>query len=159
MLKYLYVILFIFLLNGQDAHPRKNMKIMMKWKLTEYLDLNEDQAEKFFPKMNMHEKKIRQINNKIKLLKENLESQINLQPSNPVDVYEAKYGDMKNNKNNIEKLRDLEKTKIDIKADYLLSLQTVLDPNQLSKLLIFDKKFKTVLREELRNKNRKYIKR
>ena len=32
------------------------MKVMMKWKLTEYLDLGEKQAEKFFPKMNAHEK-------------------------------------------------------------------------------------------------------
>ena len=29
----------------------------MKWQLTEYLDLGETQAEKFFPKMNAHEKK------------------------------------------------------------------------------------------------------
>ena len=47
--------------------------------------------------------------------------------------------------------------KIDIKADYMLSLQNVLEPNQLSKLLIFDKKFKKELREGL--KNRKYKKR
>ena len=121
----------------------------MKWKLTEYLDLNEKQAEKFFPKMNKHEKNMKEINNKIKLLKENLENQINLQLSN------SSY--MTNNKNNIEELRKLEKKKIDINADYMLSLQTVLEPNQLSKLLIFDKKFKKELREGF--KNRKYKKR
>jgi len=147
MLKYLYIIIFVFVLNGQENHPKKNMKIMMKWKLTEYLDLNEKQAEKFFPKMNMHEKNMKEINNKIKLLKENLENQINSQLSN------SPY--MPNNKNNIEELRKLEKIKIDIKSDYMLSLQTVLEPNQLSKLLIFDKKFKKELREGLKNKRYK----
>ena len=36
----------------QEARSGKNMKVMMKWQLTEYLDLEESQAEKFFPKMN-----------------------------------------------------------------------------------------------------------
>ena len=39
-----------------------NMRVMLKWKLTEYLDLDESQAEKFFPKMNSHEKELKSIN-------------------------------------------------------------------------------------------------
>ena len=139
MLKYIYILLLAVFLSAQDVHPGKNMKIMMKWQLTEYLDLEEEQAEKFFPKMNTHEKNIRDINNKIRALKEDLEKQINLNSSN-----------MRKNKNNIEEIQKLEKTKIDIKTEYLLSLQNVLSPNQLSKLIVFDKKFKKTLKEQLK---------
>jgi len=142
MYKYIYVIIFIFVLNGQDLKPRKNMKVMMKWKLTEYLDLNEEQAEKFFPKMNSYEKKRKDINSKIKLLKENIENQVNMNSSNK-----------RKNRASIEELQKLEKSLIDAKSEYFLSIQNVLEPVQITKLLIFDKKFKKVLKEELKNKN------
>lgn len=141
MYKYIYVMIFIFVLNGQDLKPRKNMKVMMKWKLTEYLDLNEEQAEKFFPKMNTYEKKRKEINSKIKLLKENIENQVNTNSSNK-----------RKNRTSIEELQKLEKSLIDVKSEYFLSIQNVLDPKQVTKLLIFDKKFKKVLKEELKNK-------
>lgn len=143
MYKYIYVVILIFVLNGQDLKPRKNMKVMMKWKLTEYLDLNEQQAEKFFPKMNTYEKKRKDISTQIRLLKENIEKQISLNSSN-----------MRKNKASIEELQKLEKNLIDAKTEYFLSIQSVLDPVQVTKLLIFDKKFKKVLKQELKNKRR-----
>jgi len=144
MYKYVYLIVFIFVLNGQDFKPRKNMKVMMKWKLTEYLDLNEEQAEKFFPKMNSYEKKRKEINSKIKLLKENIESQVNMNSSNK-----------RKNRTSIEELQILEKGLVDAKSEYFLSIQNVLEPVQVTKLLIFDKKFKKVLKDELKNKKNK----
>ena len=74
----LICILCISFVMMQDKKPIKNMKIMMKWKLTEYLDLSEEQAEKFFPKMNSHEKKMKDINLKINSLKDDLEEYISL---------------------------------------------------------------------------------
>ena len=68
MLKNVILILLCCVfLGAQDVVPKKNMKIMMKWKLTEYLDLGEEQAEKFFPKMNTHEKEMKKINDEIKI--------------------------------------------------------------------------------------------
>ena len=131
MSKFLYLIVFIIIINAQEHKPRKNMQVMMKWKLIEYLDLSEEQADKFFPKMNTYEKERKKINNQIKTIKEDVEAQINFNSSN-----------RRKNQNSIDELKKLEIMKINKKAEYLSSLQKVLDPQQLSKLLVFDKKFK-----------------
>ena len=78
MKKMIFIIaLCVSLSMMQEARSGKNMKVMMKWQLTEYLDLEESQAEKFFPKMNTHEKELKSINKEIIGLKNKLEEQIN----------------------------------------------------------------------------------
>ena len=123
----------------QEARSGKNMKVMMKWQLTEYLDLEESQAEKFFPKMNSHEKELKSINKEIIELKNKLEEKI-------------KFGTASKQENArvIQKIKELEKRKIEAKYQYLGSLDGVLEPNQVSKLMVFDKKFKKSLKEQIR---------
>ena len=123
----------------QEARSGKNMKVMMKWQLTEYLDLEESQAEKFFPKMNTHEKELKNINKEIIGLKNKLEEQINSGTSSKQE-----------NGRVIQKIKELEKRKIEAKYQYLGSLDGVLEPNQVSKLMVFDKKFKKSLKEQIR---------
>ena len=123
----------------QEARSGKNMKVMMKWQLTEYLDLEESQAEKFFPKMNTHEKELKNINKEIIGLKNKLEEQINSGTSSKQE-----------NARVIQKIKELEKRKIEAKYQYLGSLDGVLEPNQVSKLMVFDKKFKKSLKEQIR---------
>ena len=139
MIKLLMPILFLVFAFGQERVHRKNMQVMMKWQLTEYLDLDESQAEKFFPKMNTHEKKIKEINGKIKILKDELERNI-----------ESGNSSKKINRINIEKIKKLEQGKIELKSSYLLSLENVLEPNQVSKLMVFEKKFKRTLKDQIR---------
>ena len=151
MFKYIYITIFLCVfLHAQDTKPRKNMQVMMKWQLTEYLDLGENQAEKFFPKMNTYEKNIKQINSKIKALRDTLEKQINTSSTSNMQ-----------NRNNIKEIKELEKQKIDLRAEYYLSLEGILEPNQVSKLMIFEKKFRKTLKDKLkkapnRNKKNKY---
>ena len=123
----------------QEARSGKNMKVMMKWQLTEYLDLKESQAEKFFPKMNSHEKELKSINKEIIELKNKLEEKI-------------KFGTASKQENArvIQKIKELEKRKIEAKYQYIGSLDGVLEPNQVSKLMVFDKKFKKSLKEQIR---------
>lgn len=123
----------------QEARSGKNMKVMMKWQLTEYLDLEESQAEKFFPKMNTHEKELKNINKEIIGLKNKLEEQINSGTSSKQE-----------NARVIQKIKELEKRKIEAKYQYIGSLDGVLEPNQVSKLMVFDKKFKKSLKEQIR---------
>ena len=117
----------------------KNMKVMMKWKLIEYLDLDESQAEKFFPKMNTHEKELKSINKEIKELKDQLEEQISSNSSSK-----------RENKRVIEQIQELEKNKIDKKFSYIRSLDGDLTPHQVSKLMVFDKKFKKTLKDQIK---------
>ena len=140
MKKMIFItVLCISLSIMQEARSGKNMKVMMKWQLTEYLDLEESQAEKFFPKMNTHEKELKNINKEIIGLKNKLEEQINSGTASKQE-----------NARVIQKIKELEKRKIEAKYQYLGSLDGVLEPNQVSKLMVFDIKFKKSLRVELR---------
>jgi len=140
MKKMIFIIaLCVSLSMMQEARSGKNMKVMMKWQLTEYLDLEESQAEKFFPKMNTHEKELKNINKEIIGLKNKLEEQINSGTSSKQE-----------NARVIQKIKELEKRKIEAKYQYIGSLDGVLEPNQVSKLMVFDKKFKKSLKEQIR---------
>ena len=44
-----------------DKSDRKNMKTMNIWKLTEELELSEEQAEKFFPKFRAQQEKMEKL--------------------------------------------------------------------------------------------------
>ena len=35
----------------ERKHGGEKARMLMKWKMTEFLDISEDQAEKFFPKL------------------------------------------------------------------------------------------------------------
>ena len=142
MIKNVILILLLSVfLQAQEVASKKNMKIMMKWKLTEYLDLGEEQAEKFFPKMNTHEKDIKKINDQIKALRIEMERQI-----------ESGVSDKNINRENIEKIQELEQKKLSLKSKYLLSLEDVLDAKQVSKLMDFEKKFKRSLKDQLKKR-------
>lgn len=134
---FLTVLCFSFGLSQEDRG--KNMRVMLKWKLTEYLDLDESQAEKFFPKMNSHEKELKSINKEILALKNKIEEQIASNSSTK-----------RENKRMMEQIQELEKEKIDKKYSYVSSLDGVLTANQISKLLVFDKKFKKSLKDQIR---------
>ena len=141
MANYLIIIIITFsALYSQENNSRKNMRLMMKWKLTEYLDLNENQAEKFFPRMNSHEKEVRDINNKIKNLKDELDDYILSGSSNK-----------RKNNSTLDQIRTLEQSKVNLKFDYLKSLDDVLNPSQVSKLLIFENKFRRSLKDQMKN--------
>ena len=135
------ILLCSMFIQAQEVESKKNMKIMMKWKLTEYLDLGEEQAEKFFPKMNTHEKDIKKINEQIKAIRIDMEKQI-----------ESGVSDKKVNRENIEKIQELEQKKLSLKSKYLLSLEDVLEPNQVSKLMVFEKRFKRSLKDQLKKR-------
>ena len=64
----LITVLFTGLIFAQPGKPRgpggqygERMEMMMIWKLTDNLELTEDQAEKFFPNMREHQKQMSDI--------------------------------------------------------------------------------------------------
>ena len=146
MILILAIALFMNFGFCQENKPKKNMKVMMKWQLTEYLDVTEKQAEKFFPKMNDHDKKMKDINLQIRSLKEEIEFDI-----------EKGTSDRKTNRAMLEKIERLEKDKIELKTEYFLSLEGILEPNQLSKLMVFEKKFRKTLKDELKKRPRSSV--
>ena len=152
MANYLLILLLsLSVLSAQKNDPRKNMRLMMKWKLTEYLDLNENQAEIFFPRMNSHEKEMKIINNEIKNLKDELDEYI-------LSGLSTK----RKNNSVLEQIRNLEQNKVNLRFDYLNSVDDILNPSQVSKLLIFENKFRRSLQDQIKSnidlnqKNKKY---
>ena len=139
MKKIIFITTLCLSLSLMQEGNNKNLKLMMKLKLIEYLDLGESQAEKFFPKMNSHEKEIKSINAEIIALKNKLEEHIHLGTSSKRQNLEA-----------IDEIQRLEQQKIKTKFNYIRSLDGVLQPQQISKLMVFDKRFKKSLKEQIR---------
>ncbi len=48
-------------LRGPGGQYSERMEMMMIWKLTDHLELSEEQAEKFFPSMRLHQKQVLEI--------------------------------------------------------------------------------------------------
>ena len=148
----IFLTVSIFLI-AMPPHQRggEKARMLMKWKLTEYLDLNENQAEKFFPRMNSHEKEMKIINNEIKNLKDEL------------DEFILSHSSTKRKNNSVlEQIRNLEQNKVNLRFDYLNSVDDILNPSQVSKLLIFENKFRRSLQDQIKSnidlnqKNKKY---
>ena len=96
--------------------------------------------------MNDHDKKMKDINIQIRSLKEEIEFNI-----------ERGTSDRKTNRTMLEKIERLEKDKIELKTEYFLSLEGILEPNQLSKLMVFEKKFRKTLKDELKKRPRSSV--
>ena len=60
-----------------DEENKETMRTMMIWKLTEELDLREEQADKFFPRFRKHRKEIDVLKTKERLLGKSLSQNTN----------------------------------------------------------------------------------
>ena len=68
MKKTTLTLLLLFMIGTLAAQPGRpggpggqygeRMEMMMIWKLTDHLELTQDQAEKFFPSMRAHQKQV-----------------------------------------------------------------------------------------------------
>ena len=130
----IFLLFITFLHSNQKQENIKNMKI---WLLTDKLSLTEIQAEKFFPKYNIHEENI----NKNKLLIKKLYQEINsLDPISKNKFQELKL-----------KLFDLEKNNLILRQNFISDMDNILDLKQRIELINFESWFK----DELKRKARK----
>ena len=75
IMKYLLTLFSIFtLVSGQHRGPsigggpdHKDVDMIKKWKLIEFLDISENQSDKFFTRINLFEKEMKAIRKKEKL--------------------------------------------------------------------------------------------
>ena len=58
--------------HGGGIGDHKKVRMIKKWKLIEYLDLNEEQSEKYFVRANPFQKEMKAIQNKNKTLREEI---------------------------------------------------------------------------------------
>lgn len=121
---------------------RERMEMMKIWKMTEFLDLSEEQAEKFFPRY--------------KALSKELEEMSKQQREVMMAIKEILKGDKEIQGKEIDKIvqkaSEIEKKKIDKKQEFIEGLGDVLTARQKAKYIVFEIRFKNQLREAIRHK-------
>jgi len=116
--------------------PRERYHTMQMWKLTEVLDLTEDQAAKFFPKFNNFQKKVDEIRDANEKLFEKLDGYIRVE-------------DKKNIVKTIEEIEKNETSIMEEHKKFRKELTGVLDEIQMGKLVHFQHEFPRRFRDAM----------
>ncbi len=123
-------------------HPGQRLEMMKMWRLTEELDLSEEQAGKFFPRYNALEKEIMEMNKDQKeilgslLQKENSGKEISQKELDEIT----------------KKLSDIEQRKIQKKQQFFEDLDNLLSTDQRARYLGFELRFMENLRKGIRDR-------
>ena len=118
----------------RGRNPEK-MQQMIIWRLTDDLDLSTDQAEKFFPRFRDHRKNLEEIGIQERKIIEN----INREKLSKSDV-----------KNTVEKIFSLRQKRVKLESDFVLSLDDILDPDQMIRLGVFKQRMMMEMRDDFR---------
>lgn len=120
-----------------DKNPRERMEQLEKLKLLEALDLNEEEAIRFFARRNEFRDEHKELIQKRDEIILNIELAIGKNKAeNEVD-YQKK----------IEEFLTIEEKLIHHRAKFLNSLEDILTQEQIAKLIVFELKFKQEIRD------------
>ena len=134
---------------SKDQMPKKNdensrhhkMRAMMRWRLVEYLDLNEEQSAQFFPIMKEADE------TRDKLMKEHRE--LIRKISEEIDDPAVSVKELKKYVDQLEKLKE---EMLQARKKFLKKSEKVLEDRQYIKLLIFEDMLKADLFRRYRDK-------
>ena len=129
-----------------ESENRRVMESMMVWKLTEELELEVDQAERFFPKYREHRKEIESLRKKEQLLAKTL--RLNMKQNKKLtgsDVNKI-----------IKESSSLKRKMADLEEKFLINSAKVLNPNQQAKLGLFKNKMMRNMKGKMKDKKRKF---
>jgi len=124
---------------GKPDHDK--IEMMKMWKLTEHLDLSEEQAAKFFPRYKALEKELQEMDKS----QGDLMKQINEMMEGGKEVKDKELNRI------VKKTSDIQKQKIDKKWEFVENLGEVLTPEQKAKYIGFEIRFKHALRDAIRD--------
>jgi Spy/CpxP family protein refolding chaperone len=142
-------IIGIGLLLAQPGKPRgpggqysERMEMMMIWKLTDHLELTQDQAEKFFPSMRAHQKQV------LKIRKEEKElfTPVYKKVKKGEDISKAEANKLLN------KVATYEQKRSKARIDFVKDSGDILNPTQQVKLLMFDGQMKQQVRDRMQDR-------
>ncbi|NQV42041.1 MAG: hypothetical protein HQ506_06770 [Candidatus Marinimicrobia bacterium] len=127
----------------EDRRNPQNMDAIRIWKLTEVLELTEDQVVTFLPLVQIHERKLKEIQGEIRTLAKDAyalreKGEVN---QKQVDKFLKQYA---------EKQQDVFK----IKNDFITGLPDHLTPEQQLIYIGFEARFRSDLREYMKNERR-----
>ena len=154
LLHFILIFLLIAVVFSQDGSSReilsdslyeqgnrKSMESMMIWKLTEELELEVDQAEKFFPRFRQHRGEMENLRKKQRSLAGSLKLNMKNSKLTSSEV------------NSIIKETSLLKRKMsDLEEKFLINSGDILNPVQQAKLGVFKHKMMKDLKGKMKNK-------
>ena len=154
LLHFILIFLLIGLVFSQDDNSReilsdslyeqgnrKSIESMMIWKLTEELELEVDQAEKFFPRFRQHRVEMENLRKK----------QRSLAGSLKLNMKDSKITSSEVNKI-IKETSSLKRKMSDLEEKFLINSGDILNPVQQAKLGVFKHKMMKDLKGKMKNK-------
>ena len=120
----------------ERAEIQKRIRTMKIWKLTDELDLTDEQAARFFPKLNVME------NQNDEIRKQMQESMQKL--GQMVWDEDAKDSEIEKLLSTIEELNSQEYA---VRQQFHKDVETILTPAQIGKMILFNRHFPEVVRE------------
>ena len=124
-----------------EQENRKSIESMMIWKLTEELELEVDQAEKFFPRFRQHRVDMENLRKKQRSLAGSLKLNMKNDKLTSNEVNRI-----------IEETSSLKKKMSDLEEKFLISSGDILNPVQQAKLGVFKHKMMKDLKGKMKNK-------
>ena len=120
---------------------RKSIESMMIWKLTEELELEVDQAEKFFPRFRQHRMEMENLRKKQRSLAGSLKLNMNDSKLTSSEVSRI-----------IKETSSLKRKMSDLEEKFLINSGDILNPVQQAKLGVFKHKMMKDLKGKMKNK-------
>ena len=124
----------------REMNPR-NMDAIRIWKLTEILELNEDQTLRFLPLVQIHERQIQQAHKEMEAMREKVDLALEKEKLSQKDA--DKLINLY-----IEKQNEVHK----IKHDFIKSLPKYLSPEQQLLYVGFESRFRNELRDYMKDR-------
>ena len=142
-MKFQKIILFLIsltLIVGQYGrkHGGEKTRMLMKWKLTKFLDLQEEQAEKFFPRFNNFHKDHKKIQSEIGELYDEINKMVKDEEVKQKEVEKF-----------VNEIYELEIKKHSLRKDFILAVDNILSEDQQARLAVFEHNFKRRMKDEM----------
>ncbi len=125
---------------------KKQMEMMIMWRLTEDLELTEEQAGVFFPKFKKHRDEMDQIEDELRKLGDDVRDKLD----------DEKEVSDKYLKNTLKKISELEQKKIASRRVFLENLSGTLTNEQILRLSVFERRFKREIKQRMREEHPGY---
>ena len=130
---------------GPGGQYQNRMETMMVWKLTDYLNLSEQQAEKLFPRMRRHRVRMGDLYAEEKDLFDSYLSKIKKEEK----ISQSDVNAM------LKKMESLEQKKSTNRIDFIRSTKDILDPEQQIMFMSFEPYMKQEAQKGMKERYRK----
>ncbi len=149
MMRLKSCLVMLIMVSAMYAHPGqsmdrtpKNMDAVRIWKLTEVLELTEDQTVSFLPIVQIHERKLRETQRELNAIGKNAQSLLESEDLSQKEVDKILKEYMKKNAELMS-----------IKEDFIKSLPKYLSPKQQVLYVGFEARFRQDLRDFMKDRN------